>query len=208
MTDQSVRMGEAEVETKEAIMAATYRAVCTHGFADVTMQDIADEFDKSKSLLHYHFDTKEDLLLAFLHHLVDEFEANLASLLERPIPPEDRLREYLEWFAVEPEEAERTSLHLALLELRSQAQRNPRFREPFRRSDRLGRAAFADILEEGQGTGRFDAEVDVEALARLCYATMDGARARQLTLGEPGYAATVAETLHGLLLDRLEPDAP
>lgn len=197
-------MGEAEVETKEAIMAATYRAVCTHGFADVTMRDIADEFDKSKSLLHYHYDTKEELLLAFLHHLVDEFEANLESLLEGESSPEARLREYLEWFAVEPEESERTSLHLALLELRSQAQRNPRFREPFRRSDRLGRAAFAEILEEGQREDRFDATADVEGLARLCYATMDGARARQLTLGEPGYAAAVAETLHELLLDRLQ----
>ena len=30
-------------ETRERIMDATYRALCTHGYAALTMQDIADE---------------------------------------------------------------------------------------------------------------------------------------------------------------------
>jgi AcrR family transcriptional regulator len=34
-------------DTCEAIMSATYRALCAHGYADLTMQDIADETDKS-----------------------------------------------------------------------------------------------------------------------------------------------------------------
>lgn len=198
-------MSDAEDDGEAAIMEATYRAVCAHGFADVTMQDIADEFEKSKSLLHYHHDTKEDLLVAFLHHLVDEFEANLEELRAADESPEDRLREYMDWFAVGADETDRTSLHLALLELRSQAQRNPRFRRAFARSDRLGRETFAEIIADGQRQGRFDPGVDVDALAQLCYATMDGARARQLTLGVDGYAADVAETLHTLVLDRLSP---
>ncbi len=43
-------------------MEATYRALCANGFASLTMQDIADEAEKSTSLLHYHYDTKRDLL--------------------------------------------------------------------------------------------------------------------------------------------------
>ncbi|PSQ42055.1 TetR family transcriptional regulator, partial [Halobacteriales archaeon QS_9_68_42] len=53
-------------ETRERITNATYRALCDHGYAALTMQDIADECDCSKSLLHYHFDTKEDLLVELL----------------------------------------------------------------------------------------------------------------------------------------------
>ncbi|MFQ3319213.1 MAG: AcrR family transcriptional regulator [Natronomonas sp.] len=30
-------------ETRERIMEATYRALCAHGYASLTMQDIADE---------------------------------------------------------------------------------------------------------------------------------------------------------------------
>ncbi|MEF8974259.1 MAG: helix-turn-helix domain-containing protein, partial [Haloarcula sp.] len=44
-------------DTADDIMDATYRALCTHGYADLTMQDIADESDKSKAALHYHYDS-------------------------------------------------------------------------------------------------------------------------------------------------------
>lgn len=196
-------MSSAEVDTDDAIMEATLQAVCRHGFADLTMQDIADEFEKSKSLLHYHYDTKEDLLVAFLEHLVDEFEAYLNRLDDAESPPEERLREYIDGFTLDPEETERASLHLALLELRSQAQWNDRFRDQFRRSDRMARRAFADLIEEGQRTGRFDRDADAGALARLLFATMDGARARQLTLGEDGYADAVATTLFETVIEPL-----
>lgn len=185
------------------IMEATLRAVCRHGYADVTMQDIADEFEKSKSLLHYHYDTKEDLLVAFLEHLVDQYEDNLEELVAGEGAAVDRLKEYIDWFSVAPDETERTSLHLALLEMRSQAQHNPRIREQFRRSDRMARAAFATLIEAGQAEGTFEADADAESLAQLCFVTMDGARARQVTLDEPGYARDVGETLLALLQERL-----
>ena len=66
-------------ETRERIMDATYRALCTHGYAALTMQDIADESECSKSLLHYHFDTKEDLLVELLDHLLERFEARVSA---------------------------------------------------------------------------------------------------------------------------------
>jgi len=54
-------------------MEATYRALCAHGYADLTTQDIADESETSKASLHYHYDTKEELLLSFLDYLYDRF---------------------------------------------------------------------------------------------------------------------------------------
>lgn len=196
-------MGDAEANTESAIMDATYRAVCSHGYADLTMQDIADEFEKSKSLLHYHYDTKEDLLVAFLEHLIARFEDHLEELTSTDDPPENRLKDYIEGFSVDPEETERTSLHLALLEMRSQAQRNERFRQQFVRSDRMAREAFQRLIEEGQASGRFDHGIDAEALAQLLFASMDGARARQITLGEDGYAEEVAATLYETVIEPL-----
>ena len=72
-------------ETREAVMAATHRALCTHGFADLTTQRIADEWGKSKAALHYHYDTKEELLRTFLDHLLAKFESQIgrASCRER-----------------------------------------------------------------------------------------------------------------------------
>ncbi len=199
-------MTDEPADTELAIMEATFEAVCKHGYADVTMQDIADEFDKSKSLLHYHHHTKEELFGAFLEHLVDQYEEKLDDLVEGVDSPNERLREFVNWFTVGPEETERTSLHLALLEMRSQAQHNQKVREQFRRSDSLARAAITTLIKEGQAAGSFNPDADAAALAQLCFVTMDGARARQVTVDETGYASEVAETLLELIFEHL--DAP
>ncbi|MEF8774483.1 MAG: helix-turn-helix domain-containing protein, partial [Halobacteriales archaeon] len=51
-------------DTDEALMAATYRALCEHGYADLTIQQIGAEFEKSTSLLYHHYDGKDELLVA------------------------------------------------------------------------------------------------------------------------------------------------
>ena len=43
-------------DTPEGVTEATCRALCEHGYADLTMQDIADESNKSTAALHYHYD--------------------------------------------------------------------------------------------------------------------------------------------------------
>lgn len=190
-------------DTEAAIMDATFEAVCNHGYASLTMQDIADEFDKSKSLLHYHYDTKEELFVAFLEHLLEQLSDNLTELIDQDNPPEDRIAEFIDWFAVDVDDSRGASFHLALLEMRSQAQHNPRFREQFIEGDILLREGFASLIEEGQEAGRFDASADPDAIARLSIAAMDGARARQLTVGEAGYAAAVGDALYTLVIDAI-----
>lgn len=175
-------------------MEATYRALCEHGYASLTMQDIADESGTSTSLLHYHFDTKEELLVAFIDHLLDSFPERVGTTDEDP--PERRLRDLIDWFVFAPGDDDRAAFHIALLELRSQAPFNEAYREGLRRSDELVRETFEDIIEDGIDDGTFRADADPEALARLIFATMDGARTRQITLAEEEYAAAVREALY------------
>ncbi|MUW15165.1 TetR family transcriptional regulator [Halorubrum sp. CBA1125] len=164
----------------DEIMDGVYRALCRHGYADLTMQDIADECSKSKSLLHYHYDTKEDLLVRFLDRVISDFECRV----ERSVgsPPVDRLVAFVGWFVFEPAETDRESFHIALLEMRSQGPFNDRIREQLLRSDRLLRGTAAEILAAGIDADVFR-DVDVEETAALLVATLDGARTRQITLG-------------------------
>jgi AcrR family transcriptional regulator len=83
MTETTTHDGDPETdataeltETQEAIVEATYSAVCEYGYADVTMQDIADRTDRSKAALHYHFDCRADLFREFLSYLHAEFVAS------------------------------------------------------------------------------------------------------------------------------------
>ncbi|MWV63984.1 TetR family transcriptional regulator [Halorubrum sp. JWXQ-INN 858] len=194
-----------EPSTAEEIMDGVYRALCAHGYAGLTMQDIADECSKSKSLLHYHYDTKEDLLVAFLDHVISDFEGRVAERADRP--PTERLVEFVCWFVFERDESERESFHIALLELRSQGPFNDRIREQLARSDRLLRGTVSEVLVEGIDSGVFR-DVDVEETAALLVATLDGARTRQITMAGdesegPAYTRTVAEATMSRVLEPL-----
>jgi AcrR family transcriptional regulator len=191
----------------DEILDGVYSALCTHGYADLTMQDIADECDKSTSLLHYHYDTKEELLIAFLEHIIDDYERRLAE--ESDQPPERRLVTVLARFVFEPDDDERQSFHLALLEMRSQGPFSERIRDQLEQSDAVLRGTLADILRDGIEAGVFES-VDADRTAALLVAALDGARTRQITLGEgqpeDTYTRTVIEELLAQVVDPLLTD--
>ncbi|MFT4945926.1 MAG: AcrR family transcriptional regulator [Natronomonas sp.] len=179
-------------EGEDTIMDAVDSALREHGYAELTMQDIADQSEKSKSLLHYHYDTKEDLLVAFLDDLISDHEQRMACRERRP--PTERLVEFLARFVFTPEDTGREQFHLALLEMRSQGPFNDRIREQLERSDQTLRNTAAEIIGDGIEAGVFE-PVDPERTAALLVATLDGARTRQITLGEANetYTRTVVE---------------
>lgn len=178
-------------DTRREIMGATYRALCKHGYANLTMQDIADEFDKSKSLLHYHYDTKDDLMLAFLDHVIGWIGDRLEeSETEEPL---DRLREYLDRFVIKPGEEEE-SFSLALLELRLQAVHHPGFREKLQAHYESNVETAARILDDGIEEEVFK-PVDTHAVAEMLYTSMTGASAYQVTLGASQATTSMRDAL-------------
>lgn len=204
---------EGTSDTRAAIMEATYRALCTHGYADLTMQAIADEFDKSKAAIHYHYDTKDDLLAAFLEYLLDRLLDRLH--LERGHDPEARLEAIVDALLFEASEHDggndrgRESdreLHTALLEIRAQAPRRAPFREQLTANHALVEDLLVTIIEEGIDQGVFR-EVDPQGTARLVLATMLGGRVYDLTLDDPDVVADVRDALDESVLKPLrQPD--
>lgn len=179
MTDPNVR---------EAIMAATYDALCTHGYTDLTAQDIADRTDKSKSLLFYHYDSKHDLLADFIDFLLERHDKRVEAASSHP--PAERLAAFVDLFLFGPGDDERASFHTAMLELRAQAPHNDPYRDQLRKSDDRLRATLESILEDGIESGEF-VEHDHEETAALLIAAFDGARIRQLTTDHESYLSEV-----------------
>lgn len=169
-------------------MRAVYEALCESGYTELTAQDIADRTDKSKSLLFYHYDSKEDILGDFLEFLFERFDERVAETRDRP--PVERLAVFVDWFLYGPEENDRQSFHVAMLELRTQAPYNEAFREKLRKSDDQLRAVLEEILRDGLEAGEFN-EHDPEETAALLIAAFDGARIRQLTIGRDEYLEEV-----------------
>jgi len=168
-------------ETKEEILRATYRVLCEDGFADLTMQAIADEADVSKSLLHYHYDTKQDLIVAFLERFIDRFEEELDEL--DADDPAERLDAIVDELLLGKADDEHTDFGRAFLELRAQATHVPAYREQLARNADYLQNVIVSTIEDGIEAGVFEDD-DPEGTARLLRAAVDGARSQQITLGD------------------------
>jgi len=193
--------GSGSVEdTHDAIMGATYRALCKHGYAHLTMQDIADEFDKSRPLLHYHYDTKEELMLAFVDNMIGWVGGQLAeSETEDPL---DRMEEYVDGFVIDPTEEDRETFGLALLELRVQALHNEQFREKLAVHYQNNVETAAEIITDGIEAGVFR-EVDPEEVGEFIYTSLVGARIYQVTMGAEHASRRMRDNLAAFVVDDL-----
>ncbi|NUB93720.1 TetR family transcriptional regulator C-terminal domain-containing protein [Haloterrigena sp. SYSU A121-1] len=161
------------------IMRATYRALREYGYADLTMQRIADEYGKSTAAIHYHYDTKEDLLAAFLDYVLDRFKDTVHEV--ETTAPEQRLELLLDKLLVDPEDHH--DLLVAMLEMRSQAPYKERFSDRFRQNDEYVRYLLRTVIDQGIEEGVF-VDVDSDHVSRALMTIVDGARTRAVVLDE------------------------
>ncbi|MFB6222631.1 MAG: TetR/AcrR family transcriptional regulator [Haloarcula sp.] len=169
-------------DTADDIMEATYCALCTYGYADLTMQDIADESDKSKAALHYHYDSKHDLLCAFLEYLYDGF----VERTEDPDGenPHERLLTLIDSVLDKPDDGSE-EFGTAILEIRAHAPYEPGFRERLTEFDDYLAAELTTILEDGIADGTFKPDLDAEETAQFIVTMLNGAAIERITTGRP-----------------------
>lgn len=189
----------APEDTREAIMKATYQALCEHGYAGLTISRIAEDFEKSKSLLYHHYDSKDELLLDFLSFMLGEFQREVPG--SEADSPSDRLDAVLEESLTHEGGLE---FLRAMTELRAQAAHDERFREHFMEHDRVFRASIVGILEAGIEAGDFR-DVDVEQVADFVFAAISGGMNQRAT-AEPGAKTASLAELRWYVENRLRSD--
>jgi AcrR family transcriptional regulator len=204
----------SSIETRAAIIEATHRALCKHGYANLTIQKIADEFDMTSAVLHYHYDTKENLLAAFLEHLLDEYAAQFD--IEEIEDPRDRLLALIDALLVVLvgiDDANRLDDHdqsplggeelsMALLELRAQAGRNEAFSEQFTVNYDYAWDQMVATIKAGIEQEVF-CDTDPEQVATLLLSTMLGGRAYHVSLTHDDVAPAARNALVDLIIDDL-----
>lgn len=165
------------------IMDGTHSALRTHGYAGLTMQDIADEAGLSTAALHYHFDCKHDLLVAFLDRLFEQFEARIAELDGDDAA--ERLLSLVETVLLPPTDDDPHEFRTALLEIEAQAPYDDAFRARLERFDETFTARVRSILEMGVEEGTFAADVDPDEVASFVVTYVRGARTQNVAVGTP-----------------------
>ena len=78
-------------QRRQQILDATHRVTLQRGLHDVRIADVAAELDVSTGLIHYHFDTRDELLEAMLRETAAAEVAALRRALATLATPEARL---------------------------------------------------------------------------------------------------------------------
>ena len=198
---------ERDPETDEAVMRATCRALSTHGYANLTMQAIADEAGKSKAALHYHYDSKRDLLARFQEYLGERFLSRVRAA-DTAAVADERLAQVLDAALSPPEADDLEDLQTALLELKAQAPYEPAFRERSRAFDAEFRDHLETILGAGVESGVFREGVDPERAARFVVTVLAGSQTRHVSVGQaPATTRDLLATyVEGLLAAETTPE--
>jgi len=160
---------DVPTEAKAEIAAAVERALGEHGYERLTTAKIAAEYDKSEAGLYYYYDSKDEMIAAFLDHAAAEFGAELSGIAG---DPETRLRGACERLFLAPGD-EGAGLHVAIMELLSHAPYNETLRDPLRDLEGAALDALADIVRDGVEEEAFR-DVDPRATAAFLLAAGDG----------------------------------
>lgn len=176
--------------TRESIMRATYLALCEYGYTGLTVQRIGEEFKKSKSLLYHHYDDKDELLLAFLQFMLEEYKSTVST--PESDGPAERLNAVLDTMLAPSLSEHYQEFTAAMVELRAQAAHDERYREQFAEHDRLFHDQLSSIIQTGIESDIFRA-VDPDRAATLLLTTVVGTMTRRVT-GDDDAAAVRAET--------------
>lgn len=162
--------------TREDILESTYYALCTHGYADLTIAKIGNHFEKSQSLIYHHYQDKDKLLLDLLEYMLAELESQVPLLRQSPGAYMDEIVAGI--FG----DTDESSLQFskAVFELRAQTAHNEEYRELFNRSDEFLRTQITQVIRAGNEKDLFDVEHPKQSAA-LFQTVIIGIQGQQTT---------------------------
>lgn len=179
-------------DSKKDIMEATYKALSDHGYSGISIKKIADEAGIGKSAIYYHFEDKEELMLEFLDHMIE----NTCRKPEQK-DPEKGLDKLIDR-ALGIENEEEWELQKAFLELKAQAPRNEKFQKKFRKADEHSLKITKEIMKE-LGFQK------PEEMASILNSCIEGAVIRKVATGDreglKDFKKTIKQILNNQIVD-------
>lgn len=185
-------MSDPSTAADDDVVHAVRQALGKHGYARLTTKKVAAESDKSEAGLYYHYDSKDEMVAAFLEWSTGWLATELDGLAATD--PESRLREACDLLFVTTDDEERRGVNVAVMELLSHAPHNETLREPLVDLERHVVDTLADIVAEGVEAGVFR-DVDPRATAAFLVAATDGSTGFYLALGLDEFEPLLREGL-------------
>lgn len=177
---QFVPFTEEPMTTQDQILEATYNALHQYGYAGLSIQRIADFTEISKSSIYYHFENKNELLLAFLEAVLQNVRHRFD--FESRADPVADLNNFINQIfnSIDPETEEETVPIGAYIEIRSQAVWNDAYRERITDIDTALKEQFRSILCRGVDQGVMK-DIDMNQVGEFLVTMLTGTLERYVT---------------------------
>jgi AcrR family transcriptional regulator len=155
-------------EVREAILDATDRLLARYGYRKMTVEDIAREVGIGKGSVYLHFTSKEEVVLSHVDRIVERLKERLWAVARSDADAAIRLRlmllaRVLYRFDSVQHYTQSIDDLLAALRPRLLARRARYFDEEAQ--------IFAEVLNEGRGTGEFEFDDALTTAYALIHAT-------------------------------------
>ncbi len=154
------------------MLDAAIRRLAEKGLAQTSIQDIADAAGLSKGAVHYHFESKDELLQEVLVRCCESIEARVKAVFDDAGTPIERVRRAIyEMWLVRRDGAPEMRV---LTELHAMSRQNEAIRAAFAQALRRARAVIVeDGLKQLMALG-LRPRMSLEIAPRLILATLDG----------------------------------
>lgn len=191
------------------IVAAMLPVLARHGYEKATVQAIAEQAGLAPGLIHYHFKSKQAILVSLTDLLAAQAQARFAEVAASGRPPGERLRAYLQWRLGLGKAA--SADHVAAWVMTAaEAVRQPEVRQVYQQAMATELQSLGGLLAECLAERQRDTR-GVKALAAGLIALMEGAFL--LSCAAPGvmpvgYAAAAAIAYVASRIEQAQPAKP
>lgn len=162
-------------DKRPRLVRAASEVFAEKGYASTRVADIAERAGIGKGTVYEYFSSKEALLFAVFESINEDVTARMNAVLDDDEPAEAQLHKLLRLGAEVV--AEQVDLQPVVLDFWAASRgggSETSYRESVLASYGLYRALVADFFRRGQRRGEFRADLDIESLATLVVATVDG----------------------------------
>jgi AcrR family transcriptional regulator len=155
------------LETRQRIVEAAWGVIAERGLAGLTTRHVARAAGISHGMCHYHFESKDDMVLAVVDYARHYWIHPLEKVVDGSASPTDKLDEVIRWMA-EPATREVMRVHLQLM---AHSEYDDRLRTRMSEEYARWHQGYVRLFRELKEAGSMAQEADEETLG-IGFATL------------------------------------
>jgi AcrR family transcriptional regulator len=159
-------------DRKSELVEIAYRLIARHGLEGFRIRQVAAEAGIDNGTLHYHFPSKEALILGVVDYLMEDLQNNRAVCQDAEPTALDELR--LEFEDIRWRLHRTPEQFIVLSDLAVRSWRDPVVAKIFRKLDNGWHAQLVALLERGIQQGVFRNNLNVPVCARAIMVALRG----------------------------------